>query len=166
MAVRNGDDMSLAELYVDGEKIDLEPMLSSGGWSDSYSFRIGTKGTGSSNYLGFMDEIAMWNHSLTEAEVQELFAALVGGTVVEPLAGDLNGDGAVNSGDLDIVRGNWGQTVPAGTLGDADGDGMVSSADLDVVRANWGATAAAAVPEPSTLFLLIGGLVCLLRRRR
>lgn len=57
--------------------------------------------------------------------------------------GDLNGDGMVGSGDLDIVRGNWSRCVPAGDLsqGDANGDGRVGSADLDIVRANWGSAA-------------------------
>lgn len=86
------------------------------------------------------------------------------------LDGDLNGDGSVNSADLDIVRGNWGQTVAAGCLlcGDANGDGTVNSGDLDIVRANWGASAAASViPEPSTVLLLIAGLGLLggVRRR-
>ena len=50
---------------------------------------------------------------------------------------------------MDIVRGHWGQTVPAGSLldGDPSGDGLVGSADLDIVRANWGRTAAAAFAE-------------------
>jgi len=77
-----------------------------------------------------------------------------GGSTAIP--GDLNGDGTVNSGDLDIVRGNWGQIVSPNTDGDATGDGFVNSADLDVVRANWGATAAASVPEPATFALLLG----------
>ena len=66
--------------------------------------------------------------------------ALQGGGV-EPLAGDLNGDGLVGSADLDIVRANWGASVDAGCLlcGDPSGDGSVGSADLDIVRANWGA---------------------------
>ena len=66
------------------------------------------------------------------------------------LAGDLNGDGSVNSGDLDIVRGNWGQSVVPGCLlcGDASGDGNVNSGDLDIIRANWGRSAPTAVPEP------------------
>ena len=83
------------------------------------------------------------------------------------LPGDLNGDGAVNSGDLDLVRGNWGQVVAPNSNGDADGDGFVSSADLDIVRGNWGATAAATVPEPGLLMLLtvlIGCGLCMRRR--
>ncbi len=85
---------------------------------------------------------------------------------MESLPGDLNGDGAVNSGDLDIVRANWGAAVTPGTSGDANNDGVVNSGDLDIVRANWGATAAAAVPEPGawTLFLL-GALAALGVRR-
>ena len=60
--------------------------------------------------------------------------------------GDLNGDEVVNSGDLDIIRANWGRSVAAGSLldGDPSGDGVVSGDDLDIVRANWGSTAPAA----------------------
>ena len=56
--------------------------------------------------------------------------------------GDLNGDGTVDSKDLDIVRANWGKSVPAGTvgLGDPSGDGVVGGDDMDIVRANWGTT--------------------------
>ena len=74
------------------------------------------------------------------------------------LPGDANGDGVVNSGDLDVVRANWGQTGDPGALpGDLDSDGRVSSGDLDLVRANWGSTATAAilgVPEPGGVLLL------------
>ena len=60
--------------------------------------------------------------------------------------GDLNGDGKVDSDDLDIVRSNWGQTVPPGVvgLGDPSGDGLVGAADLDIVREAWGTEPAAA----------------------
>ena len=63
-------------------------------------------------------------------------------TVFVTMPGDLNGNGAVASDDLDIVRANWGQSVTAGDLssGDASWDGRVNSADLDLVRANWGAS--------------------------
>ena len=81
--------------------------------------------------------------------------------------GDLNYDGAVNSGDLDLVRANWGRDDASGTFqGDADGDGFVGSSDLDIVRANWGNTAAATIPEPSFLMLAAAGLLALAIRRK
>ncbi len=97
-----------------------------------------------------------------------IYAVSVIGESSAGVPGDLNGDGMVGSADLDIVRGNWGQTVEAGCLpcGDPSGDGMVGSADLDVVRANWGATAAAAVPEPAAVSLVCLLFVTLLGRRR
>ena len=72
-------------------------------------------------------------------------------TETEPLAGDLNGDGVVSSGDLDVVRANWGRTVSPGDLtsGDPSGDGRVGSGDLDIVRANWGAGRPAAAVAAS-----------------
>ena len=75
------------------------------------------------------------------------------------LPGDLNGDGTVNSSDLDIVRANWGARPLSGEflMGDCSRNAHVTSGDLDLVRANWGATAAASVvPEPGTLALLFG----------
>lgn len=94
-------------------------------------------------------------------------ANIDGGYDEDPLPGDLNGDGLVNSADLDIVRGNWGQTVPAGSLGSGDpsNDGLVGSADLDIVRTNWGAGALASVPESGTLLLVVLGTVLLVFRR-
>ena len=91
-----------------------------------------------------------------------------GGTGEDPLPGDLNDDGFVNSGDLDIVRANWGASVPAGNvaMGDPSNDGLVGSADLDIVRANWGASAPASVPEPAGFVLLaVGAVLATLRRR-
>ena len=89
-----------------------------------------------------------------------------GGGGPQPLDGDLNGDGTVSSADLDIVRGNWGQTVTGAGNGDANDDGVVNSGDLDIVRANWGRTAAAAVPEPGILAMLLVALGCAALRRR
>ena len=77
--------------------------------------------------------------------------------------GDANGDGYVNSADLDIVRGHWGTSVTPGdaAAGDLSGDGMVNSADLDLIRANWGNVYAAAVPEPGICVLAAFGLMIL-----
>ena len=58
------------------------------------------------------------------------------------IPGDLNDDYHVNSDDLNVIRINWGRTVPPGSLldGDPSGDGKVNSDDLDIIRANWGST--------------------------
>ena len=89
-------------------------------------------------------------------------------TVVVAQQGDLNGDGQVGSADLDIIRANWGGQVPAGlwSSGDISGDGTVGSADLDIIRANWGNVAAAAVPEPNAIILLLAAVGMALARRR
>ncbi len=91
-------------------------------------------------------------------------------TEVEPpaLEGDLNGDGVVNSADLDIVRAHWGDVVIPGdsARGDSSGDGYVGSADLDIVRADWGAARSTrAVPEPGGVGGLLFGAIFFLSAR-
>lgn len=122
---------------------------------------IGNRPTLGAGLYGMMDDFAVWDRALSEQEILDIFngADILDGGPGQ--AGDLNGDGFVNSADLDLVRGNWGSAVQPGTNGDANSDGFVNSADLDVVRSNWGAGAAAAVPEPSMVALLAGVLVLL-----
>ena len=89
-------------------------------------------------------EMAMWldkDYWSGYWQYNNAFVGLPDRTLVDlfgTLPGDLNADGFVGSGDLDLVRANWGLAVSAGSSGDADGDGIVNSADLDIVRANWG----------------------------
>ena len=91
------------------------------------------------------------------------------------LEGDLDGDGFVGIGDLDLVLGNWNLNVTPGDLsaGDFNGDGFVGIGDLDGVLGNWnagtppGVEASGSIPEPGTLGLL--GVACVMvgcRRRR
>ena len=93
------------------------------------------------------------------------------GALVNPLRpGDANGDGVVLFSDAAILRENW-QTIGGANWwqGDFNGDGNVDDIDATIMAANWGTTApTAAVPEPSTITLLLGGLVLLLlcRQRR
>lgn len=60
-----------------------------------------------------------------------------------PYNGDMDGNGAVDSRDLDVVRGLWGR---------------VGSRELDDVRSNW--TTHTVVPEPSILVLLLSLVIC------
>jgi glucose/arabinose dehydrogenase len=92
-------------------------------------------------------------------------------SLVAVLPGDLDGDGFVGITDLNIVLGNWNQTVPPGNpLADPSGDGFVGIEDLNEVLGNWNAgtppNGSANIPEPGTLALTAAGLALLGRRRR
>ncbi len=79
------------------------------------------------------------------------------------LAGDYNRNGTVDAADYVLWRDTLGQSVAPGEGADGDLDSLVSQADYDVWRAHFGqtvsagssASANAAVPEPTTLALLI-----------
>ena len=65
-------------------------------------------------------------------------AVEVTATYESALAGDLDGDGFVGQGDLDIVLDNWGMSPPADPRADPSGDESVGQADLDIVLDGWG----------------------------
>jgi hypothetical protein len=93
-----------------------------------------------------------------------------GGGGVEALAslhpGDANGDGRVDINDLTIVLTNFGQTGCVWSQGCMDGDptGTVDINDLTIVLSSFGMTYTAAgieaVPEPSTIALLLASAAC------
>jgi hypothetical protein len=80
------------------------------------------------------------------------------------MPGDADGDDAVDVSDLGILAGAWG-TDSGGRWYSADftGDGAVDVADLGILAGNWGA---GSVPEPTSMALLVGGLVWSVVRRR
>ncbi len=90
------------------------------------------------------------------------------------LEGDLDGDGFVGIADLNLVLGNWNQTVTPGDplAGDPTGDGFVGIGDLNVVLGNWNAGTPgsppihqANIPEPGSLAGLAVTGLALLRRQ-
>ena len=104
------------------------------------------------------------DHRLDNVSLIEIERAL--------LAGDVNEDEIVNGLDWNRVITNWGMFGPTVTRahGDLDGDFTVGAADYNEVIDNWGSIYApeppGAIPEPSTLLFLAGGVLAGLIRRR
>lgn len=59
--------------------------------------------------------------------------------VPAPCVGDLTGDGVVDTADLVVLLGRFGQGVAPGSAGDFNGDGVVDTADLVVFLGRFGA---------------------------
>ena len=68
--------------------------------------------------------------SLIEAAVDEVRIRLL--ACAEP--GDINGDGAIDGGDLAALLSGWGGPGPS----DIDGNGSTDGADLSILLSNWG----------------------------
>lgn len=89
----------------------------------------------------------------------------IAATMTTPeFAGDANRDGKVDASDATILAGNWQHGVdmaePDATwaMGDFNFDGIVDASDATILAGSWqsGVEATSAVPEPSTLALLLG----------
>jgi hypothetical protein len=81
--------------------------------------------------------------------------------------GDFNGDGQITSSDYTAWKNSFGSTT--NLAADGNSDGVVNAADYTVWRDHLGQSvpgSAAAVPEPSTLWLTLIGLVCCCRRTK
>ena len=86
-------------------------------------------GTG---YPGY--DTLMQKDTATIAEVTETWRLAVA------VAGDCNGDRAVNGSDLAVLLAQFGQAIAPGTAADINGDGMVNGADLSTLLSNFGAS--------------------------
>jgi hypothetical protein len=102
----------------------------------------------------------MWNAS-------ELYS---NGILSVRLAGDYNGNGIVDAADYTVWRDSLGQTG-TGLAADGNGNGSIDSSDYGVWKANFGdhsgsgASANTAVPEPTTLSMLLAGILTISSRR-
>jgi probable HAF family extracellular repeat protein len=84
------------------------------------------------------------------------------------LDGDYNGNGIVDAADYSVWRDHLGQSV---TLPNDTTPGTMTQADYDVWKANFGnhagsgSGAGAAVPEPTSLTMLVVGVLTIFSRR-
>jgi len=125
---------------------------------------------GNREFNGQIDDIAVWNEALTEAQIMTVYEGGLAGidaptSLFGGLPSDLNSNGFVDFEDLTILLANWNKDVTAD-----DGNlvepltTVVNFADLTVLLADWtgpgpaGSPEAAlgeAVPEPSSLLLAV-----------
>jgi hypothetical protein len=90
-------------------------------------------------------------------------------TVMYTYYGDSTLDGSVNVTDLNDVLSNYNKSGQTWRQGDFNYDGSVNVTDLNYVLSNYNKSlpaSTAAVPEPSTLLLMVLGLAGLLAWRR
>lgn len=96
------------------------------------------------DFSGLTGSMAFYVYGDTQAGAIEYVPA-------PALAGDYNGDGAVNATDYNAWRTNYGSTALAPAVGaDGNADGLVNAADYTVWRDKLSAQPAA-IPEPTTL---------------
>lgn len=81
---------------------------------------------------GFIDDVGIWNRTLTVEEILEIWNGGSGkslGSLVNPrIDGDLNADGVVDSTDITLLRGNIGGNA---RIFDLNSDGFVTPSDVD-----------------------------------
>jgi hypothetical protein len=166
VVVRNGADATNCKLYVDGAAVSLTTTDES--IAEGASYRIGTSGTNSLAYTGWLDEIACWGRELGSTEVANLFNAAIG--ALPPIPGDATGDRKVDAADAQKLALYWGTSVTAGDWlkGDFSNNGVIDAADAAILAANfgYGVSESSAVPEPSILAMLFGSLLIVATQRR
>ncbi|MEN1678400.1 MAG: glycosyl hydrolase family 28-related protein [Planctomycetota bacterium] len=86
-----------------------------------------------------------------------------------PLPGDYNADGVVDTADYSLWRDTLGQSVDNGRFADGDNSGVIDVADYNVWKANFGRSAtanAANAPEPASFVALLSCVPLTAARRR
>ena len=134
---------------------------------DTY-YDTGSSGGSGDYFGGLIDEVALFNTALAE----DLISVHLG--LSDVTAGDFNSDGQIDMADFGILTSNFNtfRSFPESlSLGDINRDSRINLADFREFRNifnSQGGGAAAAVPEPSTVTLLIGlaGTLMLPLRRR
>ena len=106
--------------------------------------------------------------NLTDLAIWRRLAATRNGLSRPYPLGDANLDGMVTSVDLNQLGLHWRQKSDRWSAGDFNASGFVDAADLNDLALNWRQQVppAAAVPEPSGIFLFLAGIGVLAFYRR
>ncbi len=181
---------SIGMTMVDGDLTlasgTLEIELAAGGQVDSlFVDGLATLGGDLDVVLldGFVPTSGSWEIMLTSGGYAGSFASITAGFSVQQhgdglllvfgsaLSGDYNEDGVVDAADYSVWRDSYGQSG-SGLAADGDDSGTVDEADYTIWKTHFGETAGAgslagtsAVPEPTSLVLLLMGCLWLVRRR-
>lgn len=160
--VRNGDNPDNLALFVDGTDYSeqlIDATVGLGNKSNGHAWIAG-RASDSGCFGGLIDEVGFWpGVALTLENHQTLYAASQQSATLPP--GDADGDGFVNHVDAGILASHWLQAVSDKAKdGDFNGDGWVDDLDASIMAANWtGSSENHAVPEPSTIVLLLAALL-------
>ncbi|WP_442483255.1 LamG-like jellyroll fold domain-containing protein [Aeoliella sp. SH292] len=159
-------------MYLDGVQTSVSLDTGIAKFISSGSWRIGSEAL-NRNFVGLLDDLAVYGSALTPAQVAAIAAAGNSGTNASGvatsavLAGDVDGSGVVDMEDFNLLRDNLTKNVTARNLGDLNGDRQVDLNDfqewLDVASPAMQAQALASlgmtsVPEPASS-LLVGVIV-------
>lgn len=167
----DGENLGQTSIWVDGASIKESDGFIIADISELTGASIGGNNGGGNSQNGLIDEFAIWDEALSDADIVALSQGAPVLPLPEPL-GDFNGDKLVDTADFLIMAANFGlkfSREESITKGDFNGDTRVNLKDFlgfrMLINSQQGATAA--VPEPSSLALLgiIGGWF-LARRRR
>jgi hypothetical protein len=119
--------------------------------------------TGNRTWNGLIDDVAIWNRPLTEAEISTLWNNGTGNSLgalldpnTAPVPGDVNGDRVVNNADFEVIRSNFLLAATTLAEGDLNRDGLVEFADFRIWKNNVpaGFGSVLDIPEPGTLLLV------------
>jgi hypothetical protein len=124
------------------------------------------------NYDGLMDDVTIWEGALSAQQIAALAAGAFPLALDVSLEGDYNSNGVVDAADYTV----WRDAMAAGatTLPNRDSSksGPVDAGDYAFWKSHFGehfgagGGSAAAVPEPSAMFLLLFGTIAAVARNR